>query len=389
LRYIQNIKKIFNIVSIRIKLGGIKRHEKALTIFEGLKLGEKSVTYAEAGVDIDQLDSSKERILKMIMSTCDARTEVLRVFGHFAGLIQIGKKIVTLHTDGVGTKVLVAQMTDKYDTIGIDGVAMSVNDTICVGAEPIALVDTIALEKMDPNLVEDLIKGIVEGAKQAKTAIVGGETAPYPGVITGIPGKIGFDISVTVLGFAEKSGLILGDKMQVGDDIIGLESSGIHSNGLSFARKVFFNVAKLKIRDEVEEGFIVGEELLIPTKIYVNEVMKVIKKTTVHGLVNITGGSFTKLKRIRKTTNLGFELDNLPDPPPIFKAIQRLGKVKTQEMYKTFNQGIGFCIICPKEESETIIKICKNLGTKAQMIGKITNKDGTVQIETEKEIVKF
>ncbi|MFX0162263.1 MAG: phosphoribosylformylglycinamidine cyclo-ligase [Candidatus Hodarchaeota archaeon] len=352
-------------------------------------MGEKSITYAEAGVDIDLLDSSKERILKMIMNTCDARKEVLKIFGHFAGLIQIGEKIVTLHTDGVGTKVLVAQMMDKYDTIGIDGVAMSVNDTICVGAEPIALVDTIALEKMDPNLVEDLIKGIVKGAKQAKTAIVGGETAPYPGVITGIPGKIGFDISVTVLGFAEKSGIILGDKIQVGDTIIGLESSGIHSNGLSLARKVFFDIAKLKIHDEVEEGFIVGEELLKPTKIYVPEVMEVIKKTTVHGLVNITGGSFTKLKRVKKTTSLGFELDNMPDLQSIFKAIQRLGNVKTQEMYKTFNQGIGFCIICPKEESETIIKICKNHGTKAQTIGKVTNKEGTVKIKTEKETVNF
>ncbi|MEX2720154.1 MAG: phosphoribosylformylglycinamidine cyclo-ligase [Candidatus Wukongarchaeota archaeon] len=352
-------------------------------------MGEKSITYAEAGVDIDLLDSSKERILKMIMSTCEARKEVLRVFGHFAGLIQIGEKIVTLHTDGVGTKVLVAQMMDKYDTIGIDGVAMSVNDTLCVGAEPIALVDTIALEKMDPKLVEDLLKGIVEGAKQAKTAIVGGETAPYLGVITGITGKIGFDISVTVLGFVEKSGLILGDKIQVEDVIIGLESSGIHSNGLSLARKVFFDIAKLKIYDEVEEGFIVGEELLKPTKIYVPEVMEIIKKTTVNGLVNITGGGFTKLKRVGKIANLGFELDNMPDSLPIFKSIKRLGNVKTQEMYRTFNQGIGFCIICPKEEGETVIRICKNRGTKAQTIGKVTNKEGAIKIKTEKETIKF
>lgn len=352
-------------------------------------MGEKSITYAEAGVDIDLLDSSKERILKMIMSTCEARKEVLRVFGHFAGLIQIGEKIVTLHTDGVGTKVLIAQMMDKYDTIGIDGVAMSVNDTLCVGAEPIALVDTIALEKMDPKLVEDLLKGIVEGAKQAKTAIVGGETAPYLGVITGIPGKIGFDISVTVLGFVEKSSLILGDKIQVEDVIIGLESSGIHSNGLSLARKVFFAIAKLKIYDEVEEGFIVGEELLKPTKIYVPEVMEIIKKTTINGLVNITGGGFTKLKRVGKIANLGFELDNMPDSLPIFKSIKRLGNVKTQEMYRTFNQGIGFCIICPKEEGETVIRICKNRGTKAQAIGKVTNKEGAIKIKTEKETIKF
>jgi len=248
----------------------------------------KKMTYKDSGVDIKKIKKSHEKTWNQIMETFNFRDgkigHPLKVFGHYAGLIDIGNnKILALHTDGVGTKVLVSQVLEKYDTIGIDAVAMGVNDVICVGAEPIALVDYLALEKTNDEMVEEIMKGLVEGAKQADTVIIGGETAIMADVIKGIHGR-GFDLAVTVLGVVDKDKIITGEKMKPGDIVIGLESSGIHSNGLTLARKVL-----------LREYY---KELLIPTKIYVNPVLEIVKKCNVHGLANITGGAFSKLMRI-------------------------------------------------------------------------------------------
>jgi phosphoribosylformylglycinamidine cyclo-ligase len=241
----------------------------------------KKFTYSDAGVNIKKVKKSHQKTWKQIMETFDLRKgkigQPLKVFGHYAGLIDIGNnKVLALHTDGIGTKVLVSQVIEKYDTVGIDAVAMAVNDIICVGAEPIALVDYLAIQETNDKIIEEIMKGLVEGAKQANTVLIGGETAIMPDVITGVDNK-GFDLAVTALGIVDKNKIVTGEKMKPGDIVIGLPSSGIHSNGLSLARKVL-----------PKEYY---KELLTPTKIYVKPILELIECCDVHGLANITGGA--------------------------------------------------------------------------------------------------
>ncbi len=247
-----------------------------------------------------------------------------------------GGNALALHADGVGTKVLVAEILKEYRTIGIDCVAMNVNDLICVGAEPIALVDYLALEKMDQKLVNDVMVGLERGARDAGIVIVAGETAVMPDVIQK------FDLSGMSIGVVKKSKIITGEKVKVGDAIIGLPSSGIHSNGLTLARKILFR--KGFDRD-------VAKELLTPTRIYVKQIMKLLKsRIQIRGLAHITGGAFSKLKRIGERANVGFYLEGLFQPHAIFKEIQEQGHVSDREMYRTFNMGTGFLVFCAKNE---------------------------------------
>jgi len=245
---------------------------------------------------------------------------------------------LALHADGVGTKVLVAEACGKYDTIGIDCVAMNVNDIICVGAEPLAMVDYLALEKPRPRLVADIMKGLQEGARQAGVAIVAGETAIVPDLVHG------FDLSATVVGIVKKNKIITGEQVEPGDVVLGLRSSGIHSNGLTLARK-----ALLAPRAAPE----IAGELLRPTRIYVKEISRLLRSgLEIHGLAHITGGAYSKLKRIGIMAQAGFHLDNLPQPPWIFKKIQAAARVSNREMYRTFNMGVGFLVICPRRVTE-------------------------------------
>lgn len=334
------------------------------------------ITYSKAGVDINKVKKSHKKTWNQIMETFDLRNgkigQPLKVFGHYAGLIEIdGSKVLALHTDGVGTKVLVSQVLEKYDTIGIDAVAMGVNDVICVGAEPIALVDYLALEKTNDKIVEEIMKGLVEGAKQADTVIIGGETAIMPDVIKGIDNK-GFDLAVTVLGIVNKDKIITGEKMRPGDVVIGLESSGIHSNGLSLARKVV-----------PKENY---DQLLIPTKIYVKPVLEIVKNCDVHGLANITGGAFSKLMRIGEKANVGFSLDNIPEPQGIFKLIQKFANISDREMYRTFNCGIGFVVVVPEGDVKKVVEICGNHDIKAMKIGEVIG-ERDVKIKTPSGII--
>ncbi|MFQ5970175.1 MAG: phosphoribosylformylglycinamidine cyclo-ligase [Nitrososphaerales archaeon] len=330
------------------------------------------ITYKDAGVDIAELKTTHKTIESLISGTHGFRAGIISGYGHYAGLLEIGNnKVIAMHTDGVGTKVLIAQMARRFDTVGIDCIAMNVNDVICVGAEPIAFVDYIAVKKANERLVNELVKGLVVGAKQANVAIVGGETAVMRDVITGYEQV--FDLTGTVVGMADKDKLVLGNKIASDDIIVGAESNGLHSNGYSLVRKLLLR--KYKIKQKISElGSTLADELLRPTKIYVKPVLEILNSEEVHGLAHITGGAFTKLTRL--TNKFGFELDKMPEQQPIFKLIQKNAKIDDKEMYVTFNMGIGFCVIVPKNSEDRVMSTFRRHGIQSTVIGKIKNTRG-------------
>lgn len=340
----------------------------------------RSWKYSDTGINIKKIKSSQKDISKIFSSTFNNRKgkigNILGEIGHYAGLIDIGRNFVlALHTDGVGTKVIIAQMMNKFDTIGIDCIAMNVNDLICLGAEPIAFLDYIALKKYNNNLLKEISKGLVSGANEASVSIIGGETAIMPDVIDGLEDKA-FDLVGMILGVLNKNQIITGNKIMENDLIIGVESSGIHSNGFSLIRKLLLSKYSITANFEELDGCL-GEELLKPTKIYVKPVLELLgNNITISGLAHITGGSFSKLTRLIKETNLKFRLSNMPEPPVIFNIIQKEGKISKTEMYRTFNMGIGFCLIASNSEYKAIEDIFSKYDTKVQIIGKIDKING-------------
>ena len=332
------------------------------------------MTYNSVGIDLKKIHQVQKSIADTISVThsLPALGKVISGFGHYAGLIDIGSKVLALHSDGVGTKLIVAQLMGRFDSIGIDCIAMNVNDIICVGADPLAFIDYIALKSANDDLVREIIKGLVKGAKQSDMAIIGGETAVLPDLINDTS-ENAFDLAGTALGVTERPNLILGDKIKTGDIILGVESSGLHSNGYTLARKVL--LSKYSV-DDVAHHLIrtIGEELLVPTIVYKKPVMDVLKQKhiSIHGLAHITGGSFTKLTRLN--TKVDYKLDKLPDSHGIFKQIQVDGHVETKEMYRTFNMGIGFCIILPKHHVDRVISIFEKYNMACRQIGIISDK---------------
>ncbi|NVM53714.1 MAG: phosphoribosylformylglycinamidine cyclo-ligase [Candidatus Helarchaeota archaeon] len=354
----------------------------------------KEFTYEEAGVSIDKATRAHKLIGELIQKTYKFRKgkfgEVTGEYGHYAGLLDIGGGLcLALHVDGVGTKVLVSQLMKKYDTVGIDLVAMHANDLICMGAEPVALEDYLAVEEADPELIADIIKGIVAGAEIAQMAVIGGETATMPDVIKGeVKGK-GYDLSAMSVGIVKKSNIITGEKIQPSDIIIGLRSNGIHSNGLTLARKAFLKLGDLGINDKIPGSHAkVGEELLRPTRIYSREILEILQKVEVHGLAHITGGAFSKLNRL-SFGKIGFNLTTLPEPPQIFKTIQSITKISNYEMYRTFNMGIGFCIIADEANYSVIESICQKYKIKTYRIGEITSEKGVTVTDSTEQKVKL
>jgi len=332
-----------------------------------------ALTYKKAGVDISNIKKSQAAIGKLIESTHKLQkiAKITHGFGHYAGIVEIpGGKLLATHTDGVGTKVVIANLMKKYNTIGIDCVAMNVNDIICIGATPISFVDYIAANKNDQQIFKKIVEGLVTGAKKSATPIVGGETAIMPDVITGK--GFSFDLAGMVVGLVSKKDLVLGNKIKTGDIIIGAKSSGIHSNGYSLARKALLR--KYTVKDKIKGVGVLGNALLAPTEIYVKPVLEIIQKCKVDGLAHITGGSFTKLLRLKK---IGYDIDSLPKIPPIMGLIEEQG-VKSEEMYKTFNMGVGFCVIAPKDQANKIKSIFKKHKISSQEIGKITSKKGVI-----------
>ena len=329
------------------------------------------LTYKDAGVDISKIKQSQAAIGKLIESThkLQKMAKITHGFGHYAGIVEIpGGKLLATHTDGVGTKVVIANLMKKYNTIGIDCVAMNVNDIICIGATPVSFVDYIAANKNDQVIFKKIVEGLVKGAKKSAMPIVGGETAIMPDVIAGK--GFSFDLAGMVVGLVSKKDIVLGNKISPGDVIIGAKSSGIHSNGYSLARKAL--LSKYSVKDKVKGVGVIGDALLMPTEIYVKPVLEIIQKCKVNGLAHITGGAFTKLMRLKK---IGYEIDNLPKMPPIMGLIEEQG-VKSEEMYKTFNMGVGFCIISPKDQATRIKAIFKKHKIITQEIGRVISKKG-------------
>lgn len=320
-------------------------------------------------VNVGHVKKIQNSIWESIKSTFAFRKgygEPLPVFGHYGGIFTCGTDKLAIHTDGVGTKLLVAQELGKYDTVGIDAVAMSVNDILCVGAEPLVGVDYIALAEEDDELISQIMKGLVKGAEESSCAIVGGETAVVPDMIKG--GKKPFDLAFTVVGKVRK--LILGSEIVKGDVIVGLESSGLHSNGYTLARKAL-DIGKW------------GSEMLTPTRIYASTVLESIDACDVHGIAHITGGGFSKLTRLNK--EVGYRLDKLPKPKPIFDALQEeVGDAAA--MHQTFNMGVGMTMILPEDRAYTVINIAKKHGVEAAIVGSITDKKGVWLNDGKKEI---
>jgi phosphoribosylformylglycinamidine cyclo-ligase len=320
-------------------------------------------------VDVGHVKRMQANIWERIKSTFAFRKgygEPLPIFGHYGGVFQCNNDKLVIHTDGVGTKLLVAQEVGKYDTVGIDAVAMSVNDILCLGAEPLVGVDYIALAEEDDDLVARIMDGLVKGAEESGCAIIGGETALVPDIIKG--GQRPFDLTFTVVGRVRK--LVLGTEITKGDVIVGLESSGLHSNGFTLARKAL-DAGKW------------GKEMLVPTRIYASTVLEAIDACDVHGIAHITGGGFSKLTRLNK--NVGYRLDKLPEPGPIFKALAE--KVKdVSEMHRTFNMGIGMALILPEDRAGTVMNISKKHGVEASIIGSVTDKKGVWITDNGKEM---
>jgi phosphoribosylformylglycinamidine cyclo-ligase len=334
---------------------------------------DKSPTYADAGVDIDRAGRALRKMLGWINRTADFRPAIGRSvlpIGHFANVVDIGHGTgLAVSTDGVGTKILIAEMMDKYDTVGIDCIAMNVNDLICVGAEPICMLDCLSVEEADEVLLEGIAKGLYEGARQARISIPGGEIAQIRDMLRGArPGR-SFDLVGTAMGLVEIDRILLGSDIVPGDVVVGLRSSGLHSNGFSLVRKVLFEQARLPLGDHVPElGRALGEELLEPTRIYVPHVMALLAGgVPVKGLANITGDGFLNL--VRLDTPVGYRLTDLPEPPPIFGFIQRTGGIDPGEMFLTFNMGTGFCVICAPDAADAVIAVCLEHDTPAQVIG--------------------
>ena len=330
-----------------------------------------AITYKKAGVDISEIKKSQRAIGKLIESThnLQKKAKMTHGFGHYAGIVEIpGGKLLATHTDGVGTKVIISNLLKRYDTIGIDCIAMNVNDIICIGATPISFVDYIAANKNDQKIFKQIVSGLVKGAKKSAMPIVGGETAIMPDLISGK--GFGFDLAGMVVGILSKKEMVLGNKIKPNDVIIGIKSSGLHSNGYSLARKVL--LSKYSVKDNIKGIGNLGSALLRPTEIYVKPVLEALKKCKINGLAHITGGSFTKLLRLK---NIGYHLDSMPKTPPLMQLIEDTG-VKSEEMYKTFNMGIGFCVIAPKNNVAKIRSIFKKHKFATYEIGKITSKKG-------------
>lgn len=315
---------------------------------------DRPLSYQTAGV-LDNSQLGLNALLKWVNATAEFRStgkgrRVVDV-GFFASVVEITDTLgLALCTDGVGSKVLVAEMLRRYDTVGIDCVAMNVNDAICVGAEPISFLDYIAIERATPEILEQIAHGLYTGAELAGVSIVGGEISQIPDIIKGHEPGSGLDLVGMCAAIVPLDRIILGQHVAPGDVIVGVRSSGVHSNGLTLARKALFEVGGLKADQYMAElRRTVGEELLRPTDIYVRPVMNLLKtqRVPVRALVNITSDGFLNLARIKAA--VGFRLDALPDPQPIFRLIQDLGRVPDPEMYRVFNMGIGFCLIVPDE----------------------------------------
>ncbi|RIU91312.1 phosphoribosylformylglycinamidine cyclo-ligase [Oceanobacillus picturae] len=332
-----------------------------------------SEVYKNAGVDVEKGYEAVERMKKHIAKT--TRPEVLGGIGSFAGLFeltsfQFKEPVMVSGTDGVGTKLKLAFDLNRHDSVGIDLVAMCVNDIVAQGAQPLFFLDYIACGKNDPEMIEQIVAGIAQGCVYAGAALIGGETAEMPGMYD--PSE--YDLAGFVVGIAEKEKLVTGEAIAEGDVVIGLPSSGIHSNGYSLVRQI---VADLDLNENYDLKKPLGEVLLTPTKIYAKPVKKVLEKYTVKGISHITGGGFYENLPRMLQNGLGVQIDsNSWDVPEIFSFLQKQGNIAKEEMYGVFNMGIGMALVVNREDAERVIAELLQNGEEASIIGTVVPNEG-------------
>lgn len=338
-----------------------------------------AVDYEKAGVSLEAGYDVVRRIKKHVSST--DRPGVMGNIGSFGGMfdlseLNIKEPVLVSGTDGVGTKLKLAFAMDKHDTIGIDAVAMCVNDVLAQGAEPLLFLDYVAVGHNEPKKIEAIVSGVAEGCRQAGCALVGGETAEMPGMY----GDGEYDIAGFTVGVVEKKRLIDGSKVSVGDLLVGIASTGVHSNGFSLVRKIVADNG-LKLHEAYPElsSSLLGEVLLTPTRIYVKQVLEVIRQCDVHGISHITGGGFDEnIPRILREGQ-GIEIDEGSwEVLPVFRFLEKYGRIPHREMFNIFNMGIGMVIALDASEAERAIAILAAAGERASVIGRVTDTEGVV-----------
>jgi len=367
------------------------------------KTEEKGMTYASSGVDIEEEGKAIRELVSALSFKRKGFGGAVDLSGHFTGLIDIGDSYLSMCTDGVGSKLEIARELEKWDTVGIDCMAMNVNDIICIGAEPLAFVDYIALEEPSARILSEIGKGLNEGARLSNLTIIGGETATLPDIVHGL------DLAGTCLGIVPKDRVITGREVSPGDLIIGLPSSGLHSNGFTLVRRVVRDAELSYIspleeivgstdwmlhtrfphyRKEVEEwareegSIVLGELLLEPTTIYVKPVLELLKEVdtgAVKGMANITGGGIRNLSRLGP--DLLYKLNSMPPVPKVFRLVQVLGAIDEKEMYQTFNMGLGMALIIRPEYREKVLDLLSGSG--ASVIGRVEMGRGVEMPELE------
>ena len=345
-------------------------------------MAEQSMTYSGAGVDNSKGNLAVELMKPLVKSTF--RKEVATDLGGFGGLFAIDKDkyeepILVSGTDGVGTKLKIAFEMDKHDTIGIDAVAMCVNDVLVNGAEPLFFLDYLAVGKCEPEQVAAVVSGVAEGCRQAGCALIGGETAEMPGFY-----PVGeYDVAGFTVGIVDKKKIIDGSKICAGDVVLGLPSTGVHSNGFSLARKVLLEHAGLKMDEEVAElQAKLGDVILTPTKIYVKTILELLEQAEIKGMAHITGGGLLENVPRVLPDNCQVHIDSTTWPAlPIFQLIQEKGNVEKREMFRTFNMGIGYVLICDAANAEKVKAACANMTEAVYEIGTVVAGEKKVVID--------
>ncbi|MFH0998398.1 MAG: phosphoribosylformylglycinamidine cyclo-ligase [Pseudomonadota bacterium] len=335
----------------------------------------KSLTYADAGVDIDRANDFVRTIKSIASHT--PRTGVMGEIGGFGGLFSLNlahieRPVLVSSTDGVGTKLKIAFMTGKHDTIGIDLVAMSVNDVVVQGAKPLFFLDYLAMGCLRTEVAADIIKGVGEGCRQANCALIGGETAEMPGIYQDNE----YDLAGFAVGLVDNSKIIDGSEIRVGHKLIGISSSGLHSNGYSMARKICFEILKLSIDAYVPDlGKTLGEELLTPTRIYSETILMLIRDLPIHGLAHITGGGISEnVVRILPRSCKVLIRKGSWSIPPVFEFLQDAGNVSDAEMMRTFNNGIGMIAVVPEQAAQDVLERLNGAEVQAFLMGEVVER---------------
>ncbi len=340
----------------------------------------KPLTYRQAGVDIDAGDDAVRRITPLARAT--NRAEVIGGVGGFASLVGLPSKyrepVMVSSTDGVGSKLKIACLAGRHDTVGIDLVAMGVNDILVPGAEPLYFLDYISVGRLDPGQIEAIVGGVAEGCRQAGCALVGGEMAEHPDSLP--PGE--YDLAGFAVGIAERQRLIDGSKIRPGDVILGLASSGLHSNGYSLVRRIVFDVMKLHVTDTLPgTGRLVADELLTPTRIYVRSIQTLLETVEVRGMAHVTGGGVTgNIPRVLPHGCRARLIRSSWSPPAVFETLRQAGRVEDAEMFRTFNMGIGYVVIVPSGDADTAARVLRGAGEKVTRIGEIVAGERGVEL---------